>query len=451
MASDIGSYEYVFGIPFFKREAYPTSVHAFVSNAIGTDKGIELQIELISDSSFQKASAQFEAERLRGRQKPAFSYESLETAFAIIEAKVENVLVLFDVGSVEKLEGSWRSFELMADAGSDTAMRLLSNLTDQEGELVGLGQSSETPSDVLSLIGANLGRVATSLDIENALQGVAHLGMSVAVLDVGQASSSFLYHESLYPRAYFDLGGPTWRDAGTFPSNGVRWCFSKKPPVILSHWHWDHWAGATYGGISNVDNALSATWICPDQKTGGCIRKLQSRILRIGGTILLWPSTPFIYSSNNLTLGQALGEKFNDSGLVLLLRSSVEGLSLLPGDAAYSCVPPAISSAYSNTGLRTLMISHHGGALGGSTTCPPPHPDGNGQNVAIYSAGNGNHYKHPTSLADLTTAGWTTIVGTDARNMGMPAWHLDAHTGGLGGRQVIEACSGKNCSLRLHR
>ena len=451
MVSDIGSYEYVFGIPFFKHEEYPTSVHAFVSNAIGTDRGIELQIELISDLSFRKAKSQFEVERLKRRPNPVFSFESLETAFAIVEDSVENVLELFGAGSTEELEGRWRSFELMADAGNDRSMRLLSNLTDQEGELVGLGQSSETPNDVLSLIGTNLGSAATSLNIEDTLESISHLDMSVAVLDVGQASASFLYNESLYPRAYFDLGGPTWRDAGTFPSNGVRWCFSKKPPVILSHWHWDHWAGATYGGISNVDNALSATWICPDQKTGGCIRKLQSRILRLGGTILLWPSTPFIYSSNNLTLGRALGKKFNDSGLVLLLKSSVDGLSLLPGDAAYSFVPPAISSAYSNTGLRTLAISHHGGALGGCATYPPPHPDGNGQNVAIYSAGNGNRYKHPTSLADLRTAGWTTIVGTDARNMGMPAWHLDAHTGGLGGGQVIEACSGKNCSLRLHR
>jgi hypothetical protein len=47
---------------------------------------------------------------------------------------------------------------------------------------------------------------------------------------------------------YFDLGGAVNGNLGTFPPELRRFCFSTHPPVVLSHWDWDHWSSASRGG-----------------------------------------------------------------------------------------------------------------------------------------------------------------------------------------------------------
>lgn len=82
--------------------------------------------------------------------------------------------------------------------------------------------------------------------------------------NVGQGSSIALYDAAGNPRVYFDFGCPMFFNFPTIPPNNVvypgmavppvgvapwtfrnpRPCFHNTELMILSHWHWDHWAQA---------------------------------------------------------------------------------------------------------------------------------------------------------------------------------------------------------------
>jgi hypothetical protein len=448
---DTSGYEDIFGKPFWESTGNQY-VHAFVTHSIVREGKIELQVELVLHNESLLRELATIAELKEDRQR---LFEFLDTSFAIIESNVQGAHKLFGKDTVESLEGSWRSFTLTAKpSGEQNNIRLLSTLADPEGTLFGIASSKPTPAYVVKSIHGNLGQVAKEADIKKVLKRFSRLHLKLAVLDVGQAAASFLFSRDIFPEVYFDLGGPIWKNARTFPSGGVQWCFSQHPPVILSHWHWDHWAGATYEGGINVAKAMKTMWICPDQPTGAQTKKFQAKILAGGGSILLWSDAlpPIRYGP--ISLGRATGKAYNDTGLVLLVESPGGRFSLLPGDAAYNNIPGVIASIYKSCGLGALVISHHGGSgpVAGVPPYPIPPPDLQGANVAVYSAGDGNTYGHPdlAMVADHSKANWK-VVGTDSRKVRNPARHLYAHTGGLNGVVMSPACGGSICSLSLHK
>jgi hypothetical protein len=437
-------YEEIFGAPFWK-EAPRHKVHAFIAGADFSEESEKqlLHVEVLSGQSF-------DAQYRQHRDNPPLLFGSLRTSAAIVELDRTAVREMFGVDRNEALEGTWRTFTVDADGGGmGRTIKMLDSFFDTEGTHFEVVESEPTPPEVVASHLLPLGEAADEEVLKEILSGAA-LGLEVAVLDVGQGAASFLFDKSArpIPQFYFDLGGGVHPNASTFPKTGVHWCFTQRPPVILSHWHWDHWAGATYGGPANTSKALGARWLAPNQKTGSHTNKFKARIITAGGRIHYWPIGLPHLTVGNITLGKAGGANYNDSGLILLLKSNDGRYSLLPGDAGYGHIPSAISTMHAG-GLRTLVISHHGGTHGGVAGIPKP--DGIGHNVAIYSAGSGNTYGHPTHLADYS--GWPIIVGTHQRH-GLPVRHLYADTGGILGHCLMYPPCGSpgtpRCSLTLH-
>ncbi|MCW2313719.1 ComEC/Rec2 family competence protein [Rhodoferax antarcticus] len=442
---NIDGHRELFGTPFWREEPNPT-VHAFVAGVHDSDERTEIQIEVVSAASFDRQYERFQ-------EDPVALFGGLKTSPAILELDLPRARQLFQVNEAESLEGSWRTFSLEANGGGERRISLLETLADSEGSIFGIGPTQETPPQVRQSHAATLGTLVDERQVHQLLRPFTNYELEVAVLDVGQGAASFLFSGSFLPLVYFDMGGGVAKHARTFPTTGVDWCFTNDPAVILSHWHWDHWAGATYGGVNNVAKALRAKWLAPDQKTGPHTNKFRAKVISSGGSILLWPTGLAPISSGYVTIGRANGSDANDSGLVILLESPMGRFSLLPGDAAYTCVPSSMSHKYSR-GLRTLVISHHGGKLNGLPPYNIPMPDGLDGNVALYSVGVGNTYGHPIPATEAAhkNAGWKTIVRTDNR-FGLAAHHLFAHTGGTAGGTMTPACGGMgspHCSLTLH-
>lgn len=77
---------------------------------------------------------------------------------------------------------------------------------------------------------------ATEDEIDDALKQVAETQIDWAIAyDVGQGSSIGLCNGGGLVEAYFDLGGGVLANAATFPSSLAGFCFTQKPPIILSH------------------------------------------------------------------------------------------------------------------------------------------------------------------------------------------------------------------------
>ena len=83
------------------------------------------------------------------------------------------------------------------------------------------------------------------------------------------------------PICYFDLGCGVYRNARTRPEN-LQFCNCYNPPIILSHWDADHWAG------TNQDRRfLQSRWVAPRQSVGPSHTKFANKILWSGGSLLI--------------------------------------------------------------------------------------------------------------------------------------------------------------------
>lgn len=245
---------------------------------------------------------------------------------------------------------------------------------------------------------------ATLSDLTAALSGSRALEALVGH-DVGQGSAVALMSGS-GAAYYFDVGCGIYANKGTRPAT-LQFCDCAGPPIILSHWDKDHWAGAT------VDTALLVrTWVVPRQlglPPGHIV--FANDILAAGGRILVLPKSlaPFRWNngSQDLELRACTGKSMNGSGLAMVVTDRASRLSwMLTGDAGYKEIPSPFPSD-----IVGLTVPHHGADM--TSLGSPPPPASQSYRRAVYSFGPGNvngktKVQHPVAAAvtDHQAAGW---------------------------------------------
>jgi hypothetical protein len=277
---------------------------------------------------------------------------------------------------------------------------------------------------------------AAETDIRSVLNGLSRLDYLVAY-DIGQGSANGLSDVHETAQLFFDLGCGVYGNRKTRPVP-LRFCWRAAPPIVLSHWDSDHWAGET-----SDPAAAGRTWIAPRQTIGPTHTAFAARILSAGGTIHIWgaaPSTITVHlaSGQELDLGRCSGSSRNGSGISCAVKDSVASRGwLLTGDAGYHELnQPGLPSE-----LRAVVVPHHGADMGTSSTPPTPPT---GYTRLLYSFGPGNthgrtHAQHPTwvGVNAHISRGWkhnhwlpatpaTCVAGGDVlATASHPGTHLD--------------------------
>lgn len=234
---------------------------------------------------------------------------------------------------------------------------------------------------------------ASPAELETVLR--PHGSRLVAVYDVGQGNANAVCIENGAPFLYFDFGGGCLQNARTYPS-GRRFCFTRPPPVVLSHWDFDHWFSAL-----REPRILDSAWIVPSGQDVGIRTQKFARTLR---HVRRWPGPPAL-DLGEVAIVRCHGKSKNDSGLALFAPTE-RGNVLCPGDASFD----AISVPYGVRGaaLAGLVATHHGSAhhIGG---IPRPLP---GARLA-FSFGEGNSWDHPrASRPTYASEGWQLQLET---------------------------------------
>jgi competence protein ComEC len=174
------------------------------------------------------------------------------------------------------------------------------------------------------------------------------------------------------PILHFDAGWPIGFNRKTYPKNEPSAPFANL--VVLSHWDWDHLHG--YHKWPGIRNAI---WCVPDQELGLNAKLVAEDLMNRKRLILVPPGrrTSFQFNSIQIILVDPplAGSKSvlrNNSGIAMLVETTVGGIVLLPGDADYArfyslCAKPP----------DRLVVSHHGADVHGAIP-PAPAPGGRG-------------------------------------------------------------------------
>ncbi len=251
---------------------------------------------------------------------------------------------------------------------------------------------------------------ASDFELERALNIRCDI-TQLHMLDVGQGSAVALICGCGLPLYYFDVGCGVYRNTKTNP-NLIQFCVCDDPPVILSHWDSDHWAGA------NLDrDLLKRTWIAPRQTVGAKHIAFANRILSAGGKILIVPLTLSGIAwghQQRLELRRCTGASTdrNGSGLALVVEDHGTGRGwLLTGDAPYNLIPGPLPSDFA-----AVVVPHHGADMGPWSV--PPLCSPHSYVRLLYSFGPGNAHgktnvRHPTAAA---------VSAHNARGWAHSAW-----------------------------
>jgi hypothetical protein len=219
----------------------------------------------------------------------------------------------------------------------------------------------------------------------------------VGVYDVGQGNANGLCNSVATPLAYFDLGGGVNTHHNTFPAAHTDFCYSATPPVILSHWDWDHWSsGAKFAG------AQSLPWIAPQQRLGAVHATFAAGLHR-AGNLYIWPGTQTSLTHRQITIHQCTGGGAgrNHTGLAVEVAGpGKKAPILLTGDARYSAIPGATAKNYTS-----VVVPHHGANMK-SRSVPTGRRLAGAR--AAYSFGTNNHFGHPDAQThtDHHSNGW---------------------------------------------
>jgi len=317
----------------------------------------------------------------------------------------------------ESAESNWLSFDISHSQNGGQRANLYATLFGRpisvyvNGSMpdIALGTALST---IFSL--EDLPVISTN-DLEALLSGSQ--SNYLAIYDVGQGNANALLDKDYLPTLYYDLGAGVYRNALTKP-NDLRFCFSKKPIILLSHWDADHWAGAYAIAVDGSYPALERTWIAPCQKVGPLHIAFAYEIFRNGGQLLTYCTQTGAAGATKLSNGHNLkfilgnGKRYdrNDTGIVM----AVENMNLDPkrswlltGDCDYR---------YFMNNLTQLppvaMVAPHHGATINSATVPRPIENVNYKRL-IYSFGHNNlhgstNVRHPTKDGVIahSNAGW---------------------------------------------
>lgn len=294
---------------------------------------------------------------------------------------------------------------------------------------------------------------ASDKEVGEALAGVARASLDWSVVyDVGQGNAIGLGEPRGSVQTYFDLGGGVTGNRKTFPSALSTFCFTTKPPIILSHWDFDHWSSA------NRDTRSHAmTWIAPRQSVGPSHLALMSCIQKAGKLFLV--SAGFgPHQYGQLYLERCIGKGRNHSGFALSLSETSGGggkRMLFPGDARYTYIPsfPKWCAQY-----VSVAVPHHGGDMGNRTVplCPQL-----AESRLVYSCGRPNTFSHPRHITrmDHQSAGWRDpIFGSspnyevrETPNRGKQALgHVLLGWKNCSAAPAL-ACGGKTCQLEAQQ
>ncbi|MGL6244594.1 hypothetical protein [Pseudomonas sp.] len=230
------------------------------------------------------------------------------------------------------------------------------------------------------------------------------------VFDVGQGNACALLETSTpdagIPTLYFDLGAGVYRNKNTAPAN-LEFSFYSNPPVVLSHWDSDHWAGAYIADSAGSYPALQMKWIAPSQTVGPTHIAFVNDVRKAHGEFLIYapPSRPTVGVAQ-LRDGRCIrfmcgtGGGRNNTGLVMAIEDNPLTFArswILTGDCDYEHF-----KAHLDPELPVGMVApHHGANLSPNTPIPNP----NRQNTywrLVYSFGKDNqhgrtHVQHPTA------------------------------------------------------
>jgi hypothetical protein len=275
--------------------------------------------------------------------------------------------------------------------------------------------------------------VSSTTDISKALSNLRGPHVEwIGVYDVGQGSANGLCDGSGMPLAYYDLGGAVLGNAGTFPSALTGLCLTHTPPVILSHWDWDHWSSG-----SRFPQAQQMTWIVPYQRLGA-VHATFAADVAANGRLLVWPPALRSVEVGQLTIEKCRHKGRNHSGLAGHVTGPKGELPiLLPGDARYSAIPSGHAS------YTSVVVPHHGAdmKLKATPVCPALPAS-----RLAYSYGQNNCYGHPRQVtyANHSVNGWAHSAA------GVPG-SVDLHTCNRGGAGLGHVALGWTGTARLPR
>lgn len=225
----------------------------------------------------------------------------------------------------------------------------------------------------------------------------------LAVYDVGQGSANALLDMSSgapEPTLYYDVGGGIKRNHRTRPPK-LDFCFRGQPPIVLSHWDKDHWAGVT--GSATPSPALQCDWLVPDQPVPAGHAAFAASIT---GQVWLFkrppPAVAQVTLPNQrtlrLTLGDSTSQDRNLNGIVMEVQAQTPTPRcwLLTGDCEYANFLGHLQPLEP----VGLVVPHHGATLHGHTPAPMPVA---GYRRIAYSFGECNRHgptnvQHPTAM-----------------------------------------------------
>jgi hypothetical protein len=280
--------------------------------------------------------------------------------------------------------------------------------------------------------------------------GFAHLISTakadyLAAYDVGQGNANALVGPRAMgpgdvPWLYFDLGAGVYRNRHTTPPNLV-FCFSENPPIVLSHWDADHWAGAYAATGGGGYPAHPRTWVAPLQHVGPLHVAFAHDVVSSGGTFYTYSVPAGTLCHSMLAGGQRVaftlgtGSDRNGTGIVLAVEHPAHALSprswLLTGDCDYvhfmgsmAPLPPV-----------GVVAPHHGASLSPSSPVPAPVPTGAYRRL-VYSFGAGN--KHGATKVQHPTSSGVTIH--DGAGWHHGAWALASPGNPTPGPDVLATC-----------
>lgn len=364
---------------------------SFILNLIKKDD--LMKFKLIADPEFE-----LDKEKLN-----SFSTPFLEISNE--EPLVEN---LFKGPTLNLYSNSWIKLKIENDKNGKT---ILYNLSDQDENVTcsikffkkmkNTDDETETLIKTFSLTNVKESTVDEiqknfSISMKDKLSN-----LFISIYDVGHGNCNAICMADGTPIVYFDVGRSCGPNSKYFPSH-LQLCTCTSPPVILSHWHQDHYGSAKYN-----HNLLNFYWLTKlnTRNLSPDAYKYASYLSR-KNLLLIYPSS---ISNIRISYGNIIsctGMTPNDSGLAFLSDIHNE-LSLFSGDAKYQHIPL-------NTAINNLVVSHHGGS---NTTASP---NSTINNSHFYSYALDNTYNHPNAkTVKLHSKKWSQRKNTVHGSIGL--------------------------------